>query len=120
MRANDKREFILFGHQTRGTGTDLAMLQRSIEGLAHFLENMRGINRRLELARHDRRHLEVARLLVTADIGMDAAYPHLELTYGRYAGLDAWIRAWRHDMQPPLEDLVGLIEDALTTIDADK
>ena len=121
MRAQDKREFIVFRMRLRAwdraTG-DRDELHGLVDGFAAFLEVMRGINRREELVSQDRVHLAAAKLLLDSNLGLDAVLPHLDRAFGRDLALDRWLRAHRAGAKPPTETLAELVGTALAPLQA--
>ncbi|MEM1025485.1 MAG: hypothetical protein AAGD10_13460 [Myxococcota bacterium] len=80
---------------------------RRLEDLRRFLELMEGVNRRDVLMQSDEENVGLACMLLESDEGVDAAWPHVKLVYGRDPALDELIRAWRQGRAPEPEALMA-------------
>lgn len=119
VRAQDKRQLILFQHFLRkwpAEGANRDALAAQVEDLTRFLELMRGINLRAELTTHDRRHLEAARALIAAGLDLEVIQMHLDEVFGRDPELDLWIRGHGHRLGSPPPTLLALVEGALRSL----
>lgn len=118
MRAQDKRHFIEFRWQLRvwPETHSLTALRQAVEGFSKFLEVMRGINARVELRTHDKRHLLAAWTLMAEKQPIERALPHLQQAYGRDERLDEWLRTYRRGEIVPRPELVMALESALNAV----
>lgn len=118
MRAQDKRHFIEFRWQLRmwPETSSLTSLRQAVEGFTKFLEVMRGINARIELRTHDKRHLLAAWTLMAEKQPVERALPHLQQAYGRDERLDEWLRTFRRGEIVPRQELVMALESALNVV----
>lgn len=78
---------------------------RRLEDLRRFLELMEGVNRRDVLLQSDGENVGLACMLLESDEGVEAAWPHVKLVYGRDPKLDGLIREWRQGRIPSSEAL---------------
>lgn len=119
LRAQDKREFIVFRLQLRDwtpQSSTLQELRQAAKGFSTFLEVMRGINRRAGLISQDRGHLQAAQQVLDSTMDTEAAMPHLLAVYGRSEELDRWLRAHKQGLAPSIAELPELISDALAAV----
>jgi len=83
---------------------------RRLEDLRRFLELMEGVNRRDVLMESDRRHVNLACMLLESDEEVSATWPHVKRVYGRDRTLDDVIRAWRQGRVPDAETLLSELD----------
>ncbi len=118
MRARDKRELNSFRMSLSRWGWgrregDSRSLTDVVEGLACFLEALRGMNQRPELRRHDAEQLET---LLEESLSDEQARERLVSLYGLCPRLDGQIRAARK-RPPDWDGLRPLLEETLASLE---
>lgn len=121
LRPQDKRAIILFRislHSWERTGRSLTQLRQELEGFSKFLELMKELNWRDELADNDRRSLHTAYDVLESGVDVPMVKPYLERAYGRSAAVDELVRTLRNGIEPRRDVILRAVHQALGPLGA--
>lgn len=121
IRPQDKRAIILFRitlNSWERAGRPELELRQELEGFSKFLELMRELNWRDTLADNDRRSLHTAYFALESGVDVPMVKPYLERAYGRSAPVDEFLRTMRNGFEPPREQLLQAVGQALVSLGA--
>jgi hypothetical protein len=116
LRPQDKRAIILFRialNRWEKSGKDETVLRHELEGFSKFLELMRELTFRDQLADNDRRSLLTAYEVLESGVDVPMVKPYLERSYGRSSMVDELTRNMRSGNEPPRDVLLNAVRAAL-------
>ncbi|MCC7386527.1 MAG: hypothetical protein IT384_32105 [Deltaproteobacteria bacterium] len=115
LKPQDKRPIITFRVSLglwEKQGSDPVRLRQQVEGFSRFLSLMCDLNWREELAEHDARFLESARVVLASEMDLDLAVPYLKRVRGRSPIIDQSLRALERGGVPPRDELLQAVVEA--------
>lgn len=118
LRPQDKRAIILFRialNRWERDGKNETILRQELEGFAKFLELMRELTFRDQLADNDRRSLLTAYEVLESGVDVPMVKPYLERSYGRSSMVDELTRTMRNGLEPPRDVLLNAVRAALNS-----